>query len=57
MIYWDNFTCIDNYELTLIDGGVSKLDVALCIAGMFCPPIGVLGAVKTCSDWLDEQPW
>ena len=53
----DNFTYIDNKELTLINAGVSYLDIGLCIGGLFCPPIGVLGAIKTCSDWLDEQDW
>lgn len=53
----NNFIELNNSDLCSINAGVSYIDIAISVAGIFCPPIGVLGAIITISDWLDEQPW
>lgn len=52
----ENFNYILDEDLEEINGG-DAIDVALTIGGFFNPAIGALGAIKTCSDWLDSQDW
>lgn len=52
----NNFNELSISDLENIDGGkVSALDVALCLGGFVYPPIGIVGAFKTCSDYLCDK--
>ncbi|WP_338848854.1 hypothetical protein WHY38_15530 (plasmid) [Clostridium perfringens] len=57
----ENFNCIIDEDLEVINGG-DAVDVALTVGGYLVKGVtgtvlGALGAVKTCSDWLDSQTW
>lgn len=53
----ENFINLDNISLEEVNGGVTKTDVFMGIAGCVCPPLGIFWAIKTTSDWIYEQDW